>query len=134
MDNRRVLSSFDAPLWAKPQLFFEILYLHGQLADLLIQLRFHGLMGVPVAGAIAAEELRKMLQSLLLPLVNLGCMNTVFGRNLVDRLVSCDGLYGYTRLELTGMLPSLCHNSLVSDATIPQRHYLIYWSEKVGVL
>ena len=36
--------------------------------------------------------------------------------------------------ELTGMLPSLCHNSLLSDATIPQRHYLIYWSEKVGVL
>jgi len=32
------------------------------------------------------------------------------------------------------MLPSLCHNSLLSEATIPQQHYLIYWSEKVGVL
>jgi hypothetical protein len=75
-----------------------------------------------------------MLQSLLLPFVNLGRMNAVFGRNLVDRLVSRDGLNGYTRLKLTGMLPSMCHNSLLSEATIPQRHYLIYWPEKVGVL
>jgi hypothetical protein len=28
----------------------------------------------------------------------------------------------------------LCHDNLLSDATIPQLHYLIYWSRKAGVL
>jgi hypothetical protein len=104
------------------------------LADLLIQTRFVGLVGVPAAGTTAVKELRKMLQSLVLPLVNLGRMNPIFGRNLVDCLVSRDGLYGYTCLELSGMLPSLCHYSLLSEATILQLYYLSYWSEKVGVL
>jgi hypothetical protein len=91
-------------------------------------------VGVPAAGTTAVKELRKMLQSLVLPLVNLGRMNPIFGRNLVDCLVSRDGLYGYTCLELSGMLPSLCHYSLLSEATILQLYYLSYWSEKVGVL
>jgi hypothetical protein len=30
--------------------------------------------------------------------------------------------------------PTLCHDNLLSDATIPQAHYLIHWSKKPGVL
>lgn len=32
------------------------------------------------------------------------------------------------------MLPSLCHSSLLSDATISQTYYLIHWSKKPGAL
>jgi hypothetical protein len=31
-------------------------------------------------------------------------------------------------------VPTLCHDNLLSDATIPQPHYLIHWSKKAGVL
>ena len=41
---------------------------------------------------------------------------------------------GLGRIKVSDMLPSLCHNNLLSDATIPQQHYLIYWSENPGVL
>jgi len=32
------------------------------------------------------------------------------------------------------MVLPLCHDNLLSDATLPQPHYLIHWSRKPGVL
>lgn len=34
----------------------------------------------------------------------------------------------------TAMVLPLCHDNLLSDATIPQPHSLIYWSKKPGLL
>ena len=39
----------------------------------------------------------------------------------------------HAALERTSMMPTLCHDNLLSDATIPQPHYLIHWSKKAGV-
>ena len=59
---------------------------------------------------------------------------TVRPRNLVDGLVTGDRLDRHRRLERTAMPPTLCHNSLLCDATVPQQYYLIHWSRKAGVL
>ena len=37
-------------------------------------------------------------------------------------------------LQANGEPFTLCHNSLLIHATIPQQHYLIYWSENPAVL
>jgi len=119
---------------AKTQLFFEVPQLHRQLADLLIQPSFNFFLPAVVTCSAVAKDLREPFQSLLLPLVDLRGMNAVFSRNLVDGLVSGNRLNCHPGLKLPRMLPSLCHNSLLSDPTIPQQHYLIHWSEKPGVL
>ncbi len=74
------------------------------------------------------------LPTLRLPLGDLRRMNLVRTGDLIDRLVTRDCLHWDPRLECSTMVFPLCHDNLLSDATMPQPHYLIYWSKKAGVL
>jgi len=102
--------------------------------SILIVLSFGFFLAVILACSTVAKHLWEPFQGLLLPLVELRGMNPLVSRDLVDRLVSGNRLARHPGLELPVMLPSLCHSSLLSDATIPQRYYLIHWSKKPGVL
>jgi len=69
-----------------------------------------------------------------LHIVDLRRVNAIFGRNLVNGFVSGNCLACHSGLELSCVPFTLRHNSLQFHATIPQRYYPIYWSEKPGVL
>ena len=83
------------------------------------------------------EETKQVTDTLTLPIAGGEQEYSLHGfRWLIanDGLVSGNRLDCDPGLELPAMLPSLCHNSFLSDATIPQPNYLIHWSEKPGVL
>jgi radical SAM protein with 4Fe4S-binding SPASM domain len=61
-------------------------------------------------------------------------VNRIRTGDLVDRLVTRERLDHDPRLERTTVVFPLCHDNLLSHATIPQTHYLIDWSKKAGVL
>jgi len=58
-------------------------------------------MSAIVASAAVGKGLWELFQSLLLPLVDLRRMNAIFGRNLVDGLVSGKAKEQYEPLQLT---------------------------------
>ena len=93
--------------------FFEPVQLDLELANLLVQLCLQGFLSVLLLPKLGCEEAGPLAFSMLLPRGNLGRMDPIFARQLVEGLLPFERFERHAGLEFCTVPLSLCHHLLL---------------------
>jgi hypothetical protein len=81
-------------------IFFQPVYLHFQLADLLVETSYEGFFAFFPLACLWGEHLRQAIKGLFFPLGNLCGVNPILCGDLIGCFLPFDGLQGDPRLQV----------------------------------
>src|SRR6266702_3758081 len=107
-------------------IFCQPVYLHFQLADFLVEIGNEGFFAFGLPTFSCREQVWQTIKGLLLPLRDLGGMNSVLSGDLIGRFLPFDGFYGHLCLQRCAVSFALsCHRFLLLGFLSIQLFYLI---------